>query len=176
MAASVEAFLDALKGVVEGIDPNIGSVFTTQKRWPGLNEVKTDAGLLISASGLMDDSSFIGKDLTRFWVMNPQIKTSPLTYGSYEARIVVMIWVFYSRLEDDTQEKALQKAIWEFVDAVSSKTVELTTLNVSAGYMGFLGEYPEITVPIQSAVLDEGGVNGHAAQLKVVYNEEVSRT
>jgi len=176
MAVAVEAFMDALKGIMIGVDPNIGSVFTTQKRWVGLNELQTDAGLHISASGLMDSIEFVGKDLTRFWVMNPQVKTSPLTMGSYEAKVIVMVWVFFSRLENDTQEKALQKAIWEIIDAVSARVSELTTLNVSSGYMGFLGDYPEITVPIQSAVLDEGGVNGHAAQLKFVYHEEVSTT
>lgn len=168
--------MSKLKTLMEGIDDNIGSIFTSQKRWPGLNEVHEAATLKISAAGLMDDASFIGQNVTRFWVMNPQIKTKPCTNGSYEARIVIMMWVFFSRLENDTQEVALQKAIREFIAAASTKTAELTTLNTGSNYMGFLGEYPEISVPIQSAVLDEGGVHGHAAQLKVVYNEEVSRT
>jgi hypothetical protein len=176
MSVAVESFLNKLKALMITIDPNIGSIFTTQKRWVGTRELETDAVISLDTSSLLDPDSFIGTKVTRFWVLNPQIKTKPCTNASYEARVVVMIWVFFSRLENDTQEKALQKAVTEFIDTVSSKVSELTTLNTGANYMGFLGEYPEITVPIQSAVLDEGGVNGHAAQLKVVYNEEVSRT
>jgi hypothetical protein len=176
MRSTAISFMEKLKALMETLDPNIGSIFVTQKRWPSTTKFGEDAQLKISVAGLFDATEFVGKNVSRFWVMSPFISPTAMTNDSIEYKVAISINVFYSRLEDDTQEEALQKALIEVIGAVGEKNAELVTLNTGSQYMGYLNEMPEMTLPIQGAVLDEGGIHGHAAQLKVTYFEEVPRS
>lgn len=168
-------FMEKVKAMMENVDPNIGAIFTSEKRWLGTRQYKDDAGINITVAGLFDDATMIGREVSRFWVMSPFLTSEALTNSSDEYRCEVTITGFFSRLENNSQEVALQKAVVEWMGKLSEKTVELTTLNTGAQYIGYLQERPEMILPIQTAVLDEGGVSGHTVQFKVTFFEEVPR-
>jgi hypothetical protein len=172
--STADDFMDNLAVEIAAVDPNIGSVFKTKKKWKKVADLNGDAGLTISLDGLFDTSRS-GSNVTRFWMMDPVIKPRPFTTASYEFETIITITGFFQREDDDTQEEALFKAGMEILNRLCSKTVELTNLHTGDGYMGYLEDPPRILTAVVNAQLDDSGILGHAIQLEVTFFEEVDR-
>ena len=175
MRSSLPSFLDRLKAVIEAVDPNIGPVFLTKRRWASDGDLKRDGGALkIVAAGLFDDVGRIGKNAARFWMLDPVTEPSPLTNGSTQYRHDVTVTGFFSYVADDSQEEAIRTATLEILDRLNLKTTEQADLNTGDGYMGYLTDRPRMIGPIRDAELQDIHLKGHAVQLVVTYHEEIS--
>ncbi len=173
MRSSALPFMDRLKGLIEAIDPNIGNVYVTTKRWPTIERLEQDGTLRINAAGILDDVTRVGQDVTRFWWMRPRINCQPLTNGSAEYVTEIEITGFYQHEDGDAQVSALSQAAIEILDALNTKTAELTTLNTGDAYLGYLLNRPTMD-PIQSAQLESPKVVGNSVRITVSFAEEVS--
>lgn len=176
MARSTTAsFMRKLQALVQSVDPNIGQVFITTKRWASLVNVETDGRIRIAAAGAFDGSSRVGRDVTRFWLMQPSIDTKPLTNGSAEYITRIQLIGFFSFESGDGQETALLQAAIEILDKINTLASELTTLSTGDGYLGYLTERPKMG-QIQQGSLEGDGLNvkGHVVNMTVTYSEEVS--
>jgi len=174
MRSTCVDFMNRLKMLLEGIDPNFGKVYVTTKRWPTLVALEEGGAFRITSVGALDDADRIGRDVTRFWWMQPQIDVEPLTNGSAEYRSTVLLTGFYQHEDGDGQVAALNQAAIEILDAINTRTTELTTLNTGDGYLGFLGHRPRMVQPVQPGKLEEPGVQGNVVQLQISFAEEVS--
>jgi hypothetical protein len=172
---SVNDFMDRLKDVLENLDVNIGSVYVTQKRWLSLKGLADGATFTIATAGLWDDATRVGQNVTRFWMMNPQVNAKPLTQGSVEYENTITLTGFYQREESDIQEVALNNAAIEILGKLNERATEITDLNTGTGYMGYLRRVPTMSLAVQNGILNEGAVQGHVVQLSITYYEEVSK-
>lgn len=170
---TIDDFVANLQTVLEGLDPNMGTVFTRGRRWLTSKELEDDATFNISTDGLFDESR-IGNTVTRFWTMAWQIDLEPLSNGTYEFINSVQVTGFFQREPRDLQEYALNTAINELLTLLASRPVELGVLSTGVGYMGYLTTPPKVIIPVQNAQLDESGIQGHAGVVQVRYHEEVS--
>jgi len=166
-------FMDRLKTLIEAIDPNIGKIYVTPKRWPTVERLENEGTLRINASGLFDDSLRIGLDVTRFWWMRPRIDCQPLTNGSAEYTTTIELMGFYQHEDGDAQFTALNAAAIEILDALNTKVAELETLNTGDAYLGFLLARPRMEA-VQHAQLESPKVVGNSVQITVSFAEEVS--
>ena len=71
MRSTALPFMERLKGLIEAIDPNIGKIYVTPKRWPTIERLEREGTLRIQEAGAMDDVTRVGQDVTRFWWMRP---------------------------------------------------------------------------------------------------------
>jgi hypothetical protein len=165
--------MDKVKTQIGLIDPNIGSVFITNKRWLQIADLKDSATLTIAAGGVIDDIGMVGDAATRFWSIVPQVKSSQLTNKSLEYENILEITGFYQRGEGDTQEDALNNALVQIVGYLSSRQAQFTDLKSGDGYMGYLAQPPFIYLPVRNAILAESTIQGHAGQIQMRYFEEV---
>ena len=168
-------FADKLKALIEAIDPNIGRVYVTTKRWPTIERLEDEGTLRITGASVLDDDGRIGKDVTRFWWMKIRIDCQPLTNGSAEYVTSVELTGFYQHEDGDAQFAALNRAAIEILDAVNTKEAELETLSTGDAYLGYLLNRPRMGL-IESAQLESPKVVGNAVQITISFAEEVSYT
>lgn len=174
LRSTIKTFMGSLKTLIEGLDPNIGPVFETSKAWKSTGELTADGAAFAIASDGLFDTGRTGTLVVRFWFMDMQIFSQPLSNGSCEYRNVVRLTGFFQREADDTQEEALQIAVTEILDKLNEGAVEMTTLNTGEGYCGYLTERPSVTVHPQPADIGDGSIYGHSAQIQITFFEEVS--
>jgi len=175
MRSTAPEFMDRLKVLIEAIDPNIGKVYVTPKRWPTVQRLEDEGTLRIMGAGLLDDAGRIGFDVTRFWWMRPRTESKPLTNGSSEYDTTVELTGFYQHEDGDAQFATLNAAAMEILDALNTKVAELETLNTGDGYLGYLLQRPRME-PVQHAQLESPKVVGNSVQITVSFAEEVSFT
>jgi hypothetical protein len=167
------SFMSKLQGLIEGIDPNIGRVYATPKRWPTIERLENEGTLRINTAGLLDEATRIGLDVTRFWWMRPRIDCQPLTNGSAEYITTVELVGFYQHEDGDAQFTALNQAAIEILDAINTKDAELNVLNTGDAYLGYLLARPRMD-PVQHAQLESPKVVGNSVQITISFAEEVS--
>jgi hypothetical protein len=171
--ADVEAFLAKLKPIIEAVDVNVGKVYTEEKFWQSAKVLEENGVLQLDVPGLFDDPTRLGQNVTRFWLMQPEITTLPLTNGSDEWRARVRLIGFYQWEKGDTQAAALRHAATEILGALSRKTTEFGDLCTGPNYMGYLADRPRWATPVEAGEIKGIGLKGHLVQIDVVFHEEV---
>lgn len=175
--SKVSTFLANLKAEVEAVDPNVGVVLATERRWSSEAGLRDDGAVLtIEPGGVLDGAGLTGEKATRFWILEPRIEPAPFTNGSTEYRVDVSILGFYGHRDDEDQSATLRTAAIEILDRLTLKTTELDALGAGMGdgFLGYLEAMPRIVEPVRSAML-AGSIAGWATRLAVTYFEEVDR-
>ena len=172
--STVFDFMNRLKSVILACDPNMGAVFLKKRRWLAVNDLETEATMTISTDGEFDDLSRIGKNVTRMWMMEPNIDVLNLTNGSFEFRNTIRLIAFFQREDQDTQEYALNQAIVALLECLAKRSVHLGDLKTGNQYMGYLDRPPKMITPVRNTVMDESGITGHSAIIDVTFYEEIT--
>lgn len=174
MKSNYKVFLAGLRTVIEGIDPNIGTLFDTHRIWKSEDELKTDGVIYkIQGPSALETIEKNGKSVTRFWFQEVKIESEALTNCSDEHKTTVLLTGFYAFQDDNSQQEKLRDACIEIIDALSDRNVQINTLNTGDGYLGFLNERPKMVTQVESAEIGNGTVSGHAAVVQVTYFEEI---
>lgn len=174
MKSNYKTFLAGLRTVIEGIDPNIGTLFDTHRIWKSEDELKTDGAIYnIQGPSALETIEKDGNPVTRFWFAEVKIEPEALTNCSDEYKTTVLLTGFYAFQDDNSQQEKLRDACIEIVDALGDRTVQITTLNTGEGYLGFLTERPKMLTQVEPAEIGNGTVSGHVAVVQVVYFEEI---
>lgn len=173
MRCNVPAFLGRLKTLIESIDDNIGRVHLVRDRWATESVLRSEGGIQILASGSIDDASRASMTVIRFWVLEPSVEPQPLTNGSAEYVVRVLITGFYGFEAGGAQESTLRSAVLEILDRLNTELAESGELNTGNTYLGFV-DRPKMVAPIAPAEIQGIGIKGHLAQIQVTYSEEVT--
>ncbi len=174
MKSNYKTFLTNLRGIIEGIDPNIGTLFDTHRIWKSPDELKTDGAVYeISGPSALETVEKDGQPVTRFWFAEVKIEPEALTNSSDEYKTTVLLTGFYAFQDDNSQQEKLRDACIEIIDALSDRIVQIDTLNTGEGYLGFLNERPKMVSQVEPAEIGNGTISGHAATVQVVYFEEI---
>ena len=174
MKSTYKTFLANLRTIIEGIDPNIGTLFDTHRIWKSEDEIKTDGAIYhIQGPSALELLEKDGEAVTRFWFAEVKIEPAPLTNCSSEYRTTVTLTGFYAFQDDNSQQEQLRDACIEILDALNDRTVQNITLNTGDGYLGFLEERPKMGTQVELAEIGNGTIAGHAASVVVTYFEEI---
>ncbi len=174
MRSTLPLFLDKLQALIEGIDPNIGSVYQVQERWRTDSELEAGAALEVVTPSALDDPTRAGRKATRFWTLSGHSEPRPLTNQSSEYRNQVLVTPFYQWEEGSGQEAALRTACIELLDTLHLRNTENVVLNTGIGYLGFLEDRPRMQSHVLAAELSGSHIKGHTCPLIVTFFEEVA--
>ncbi len=166
----LETLLEKLTAVLQDVDPGFGRILTEQGRWSSEEQASEQGGITVDGAGLIDDATKQGQRRIRFWTLEGHSEPSALTTGSRQVRHVVICRAFYAM----PQEAELRAAASAALGRLIQHDTELVELSLGDGHMGYLGDVPRMTGPVQNAALGgENGVPGHTVELQVTVYEEV---